>query len=373
MSSLPDPQPWAVRMAASMLRQHPVSAMRWCYEDGFLIRAVEEAGRPGLLEYADRWVQGDGSIHTYRLTEYSLDQVMPGRVLFAAYEATGEERYRRAIELLREQLRWQPRTRAGGFWHKLIYPYQMWLDGLYMAGPFLAQYAATCGEPGLFDDVAHQFCLIEARTCDPRTGLLYHAWDESRKQAWGCPETGCSPHFWGRAVGWYVMALVDVLDHLPPDHPQVAPLATILGRTLAALLAARDEESGLWRQVLDQGPRAGNYLEASAACMFVYALAKGVRRGYLPAEWRDIAAATFERIVRQFVRVDETGELHLGAICGTAGLGGTPYRDGSYAYYISERIVEDDPKGVAAFVLAGVETGRCGQTDQPAAAKTART
>jgi unsaturated rhamnogalacturonyl hydrolase len=350
-------------MTDSMLRRHPVSAMRWRYEDGFLIKAIEQLAlrtgeprcRQAIAEYVDRFVEADGNIRGYRLADYNLDQVMPGRLLFAAYRASGAERRRRAIELLRQQLRQQPRTAAGGFWHKQIYPHQMWLDGIYMASPFYAQYAAEFDEPSGFDDVAHQIVTVKQHTRDPHTGLLYHAWDESRQQRWADPATGRSPHFWGRAIGWFVMALVDVLDYLPAAHPQRGALVAILERTLAAVLAVRDPATGLWRQVLDQGTRPGNYLEASCACMFVYALAKAARLGYAPRGWLDEAQRSFEQIVARFVAVDAQGEVSLHGICSVAGLGGNPYRDGSYDYYVSEPVATNDPKGVAAFILAAVE------------------
>ena len=363
---------WSVRMADSTLRRYPVTSMRWRYEDGFLLKAIEQVGLAtgepkywqAVVDYADRFVDQGGNIGTYRMDDYNLDQVMPGRLLFPVYRAGGEERVRRAIALVREQLRRQPRTLAGGFWHKLIYPYQMWLDGIYMAAPFYAQYAAAFDEPAAFDNASHQIITIEQRTRDPITGLLYHAWDESRQQRWCNPVSGCSPHFWGRAIGWYVMAIVDVLDQFPPDHPQVAPIIAILERTLAALLAVQEPKTGLWYQVLDQGNRPGNYLEASSACMFVYTMAKGVRQGYLPASWLDRARRSYGQILKHFVQVDVLGETSLQRICGTAGLGGIPYRDGSYEYYVTENVVTNDPKGVAAFILAAVEMEAAGWGDR---------
>ena len=355
--------PWSVRMADAMLRRRPAARLRWRYEDGFLLRAIEQlwlsTGEArywqAVADYAGRFVRPDGTIDTYDLAEYNLDQVMPGRLLFPALRATGEERFRKAILLLRDQLRGQPRTGCGGFWHKLIYPHQMWLDGIYMAGPFFAEYAGMFGEPAAYDDVVHQVITIEQHTRDPRTGLLRHGWDESRQQRWADPATGQSPHAWCRAMGWYVMGLVDVLDYLPASHAGVGPIAAILARALEALLAVRDPATGLWRQVLDQGDRPGNYLEASGACMYVYAMAKGVRTGRLPAPWLEPARLAFEQIVRRFVRVEARGEAHLRGTCAVAGLGGNPYRDGSFEYYISEKTVTDEPKGAAAFILAALE------------------
>ena len=183
---------------------------------------------------------------------------------------------------MRDQLKTQPRTSEGGFWHKKIYPSQMWLDGLYMGEPFYAEYAATFHEDAAFDDIAKQFILMELHSRDPKTGLLYHGWDESKQQRWADPATGHSPNFWGRAMGWYAMALVDTLDYFPQDHPQRGALLAILKRLAVAIEKYQEPKSGLWYEVLDKGSEKGNYLEASASCMFVYALARGRSRG-LPA------------------------------------------------------------------------------------------
>jgi unsaturated rhamnogalacturonyl hydrolase len=306
----------------------------------------------------DAFVQPDGAIRGYHVEEYNVDRLNTGKALFALYEQTGDTRYKHALDLLRSQLDRQPRTRSGGFWHKQIYPNQMWLDGIYMADAFWAQYEhafPSISEASAWDDIAHQVMLIEQHTRDPKTGLLYHAWDESRQQRWANPETGCSPHFWGRAMGWYGMALVDILDLLPPDHPRQADLIAILQRMMAAAARVQGQRSRVWYQVLDQGTRAGNYLESSASCMFVYAMVKGVRREALPGEYLDIARRAYEGIIKQFVAVDDAGQVHLTGTCRSAGLGGTPYRDGSYEYYVGEPVVSDNHHGVGAFILASVE------------------
>jgi unsaturated rhamnogalacturonyl hydrolase len=286
--------------------------------------------------------------------------VNSGKLLFGIYERTGDQRYRKAIETLREQMRRHPRNSVHGFWHKLIYPHQMWLDGIYMAGPFLSEYAMHFDEPETFDDVAYQITLIDEHTRDPETGLLYHAWDESRSQRWCDPETGLSKYFWGRAIGWYVMAIVDVLDHLPREHAKRPDLIDILDRTAAALLQVQDEATGLWYQILDLPEREGNYLEASASIMFVYAFAKGVRGGYLAQDYLLAARRGYHGVLQNLIKVDAQGFLTLEKVCGGAGLGGDPYRDGSFEYYISEKIIPNDPKGVGPFILAALEMERSG-------------
>ncbi len=350
-------------MADSTMERHPLLSQRWHYEPGVALLALKQVwlktGKHEYFDYVkrnvDAFVSPDGSIRTYRLEDFNLDQINEGKVLFCLYELTGDERYRKAAFLLRDQLRTHPRTGEGGFWHKQIYPHQMWLDGIYMASPFYAEFAKQFHEPEGFDDVAYQIITIEKHTRDAGTGLLYHAWDESRSQRWSDPDTGCSPHFWGRAMGWYVMAVADVLDHLPKEHRQREQLVTIFRATVDAVVRVQDPASGVWYQVLDQGARPGNYLESSASCMFVYAIAKGVRTGYLHEELLAAATRGYAGILAEFVTLDEQGWVNLDGICGVAGLGGTPYRDGSFAYYVSESVVANEYKGVGPFILASIE------------------
>jgi unsaturated rhamnogalacturonyl hydrolase len=350
-------------MAESVMKRHVPLTDRWRYEYGLILKAIEcvwcsaEADRfyHYVKENVDRFVGPAGEIDTYRPQEYNLDQINPGKLLFSLYETTGDDRYRKAADRLMEQLENQPRTSEGGFWHKQIYPYQMWLDGIYMASPFYTEFAQTFDAPEGFDDVAHQITLIDRHTRDPHTGLRYHGWDESRTQRWADPETGCSPHFWGRAMGWYVMAIADVLDCFPREHAQWETLVAILQDAVAALAAVQDEDSGLWYQVLDHGGRAGNYLEASASCMIVCAMAKGIREGHLDDAYLEAARRGYQGILDRFVEVDDQRLANLHQICGVAGLGGDPYRDGSYEYYVGEKIVTNDYKGVGPFIMASVE------------------
>ncbi len=353
---------WSIRMADTAMQRYPEITTPWNYEWGLGLKAVWEVwrrtGDSRYFDYVktnlDRYVQPDGSIQSYRADDTNIDFINPGKLLFPLYQITGDERYQRAACLLLEQLRSHPRTPEGGFWHKKIYPHQMWLDGIYMACPFLAEYAEVFGEPACFDEVVHQITLIDEHTRDPHTDLLYHGWDSSKSQPWADPETGCSPHFWGRAVGWYMMALVDVLDFLV--HPQRDQIVSILQKTAAAVACVQDDQSGAWYQVLDQGGRPGNYLESSASCMFVYALAKGVRNGYLnAAQFLPVVQKGYAGILREFVDVDERGLVNLNQMCYVAGLGGTPYRDGSYDYYVHEKVTSNDFKGVGPFILASLE------------------
>ena len=359
---------WSIRMVESTLQRYTLDDALWHYEHGLQVMAIQRAGQVTgderhlrfVADWIDRFVRADGSIHTYRVDEYNLDQINAGKLLFGALERTDDERYRKALDLLREQLRTQPRTKSNGFWHKKIYPYQMWLDGIYMAGPFLTEYARRFDEPAIFEDVVRQIMLIEKHTRDEKSDLLFHAWDESRQQRWCDPATGRSRYFWGRGIGWFVMALVDVLDHLPQLQPQRQDLIAMLERTARALVRVQDEETGLWYQILDLPAREGNYLEASASAMFVYAFAKGVREGYLDPDYLFSARRGYHGLLQNLIRIDSQGLLTLEKVCGGAGLGGDPYRDGSFEYYVTEKIIPNDPKGVGPFILAALEMERAG-------------
>lgn len=363
--------PWSVRMAESVMRRNPQTHRRWDYIQGLVLGAIERVGiaykKPTMLAYVktnmDRWIKPDGSIVGYEIDEYNIDHVAQGRVLFGLYERTRDERYRKAAALLRSQLHTHPRTSQGGFWHKKIYPQQMWLDGLYMGQPFYAQYARTFNEPAAHDDIAKQFLLVTRHTRDPRTGLMYHGWDEAREQKWADPATGLSRNFWGRAMGWYVMGVVETLDHFPSNHPDRAAVIQTLRDAAEGIAGVQDPVTGLWWNVLDQPNRAGNYLEASASSMFVYALAKAARLGYIDARYRQVAERGYGGLLSNLVRENPDGTISLINVVQVSGLGGNvrkdgSYRDGSYEYYISEPVVTDDYKGVGPFILASLELGQ---------------
>lgn len=341
----------------------PGRTPRWTYEQGVVLLGIahiwKNTGDQKYFDYIrqtmDHYVNDDGTIRTYRVEEYNLDNINLGRMLLFLYGATKEDKYRKAADLLREQLRKHPRTSEGGFWHKQIYPSQMWLDGLYMAEPFYAEYAAMFHEDADFDDIAKQFMLIERHTRDEKTGLLYHGWDESKKQRWADPITGRSPNFWGRAMGWYAMALVDTLDYFQKGHPKRAELIAILKRLAIAVAKYQDSKAGLWYQVVDKAGAKGNYFESSAAAMFVYALAKGAHKEYLPASYLRVAEKGYRGMRTQFIETKPNGLVDYKGTVSVAGLGGNPYRDGSYEYYLSEKVVTNDPKGFGAFLLATAE------------------
>jgi len=354
---------WAAKMTDSVMRRTPKFDEKWDYDNGVIFKGIESIWRnTGDKKYfdfiktnMDYFIDETGDIRKYSVTEYNIDHVNNGKLLFLLYKETADDRYKKAAFLLREQLKNHPRTSEGAFWHKQIYPYQIWLDGLYMGAPFYAEFISEFGNASEFDDVTKQFLICERHTKDSKTGLLYHAFDEKRVQPWCDSDTGLSKNFWGRSMGWYVMAIVDVLDYLPENHKDRARIIEILNEVLESLLKVQDKESWVWYQVLDQGKRKGNYLEASASCMILYAMAKGAKKGYLPEKWFDIANKTYSGIIEEFITVTAEGLVNLNKTCMVAGLGGEGKRDGTYEYYISEPIITNDPKGIGAFILAAAE------------------
>ena len=365
--------PLSQRMADAFMTRQPDSIVvggrstaRWDYEQGLMNRALERvwqrSGNPRYYSYIkkniDQFVNADGSIRTYKMDEYNLDNLAVGHavLLLAQVSQGAAARYLAwsAAATLRKQLDTQPRTKAGGFWHKQKYTNQMWLDGLYMAEPFYAEYSTLTNDSKGLDDVAKQFALIEKNLVDTKTGLLYHGYDESREQKWADKTTGQSPNFWDRGIGWYAMALVDVLDYLPATSPHRAELIKDIQRLAPVLAKYQDAKTGTWSLVMGQEARKGNYAEASGSSMFVYALAKGARLGYLDKKYAAVAKKGYDGLVKSFVAT-ENGALALNGTVSVGGLGGSPYRDGSYEYYLSEPLRQNDLKGVGPFILASVE------------------
>ena len=336
---------------------------KWTYDQGVILKGMEglwyATGDGKYFNYIqksmDFFVNDKGEIRGYKQDEYNIDNVLCGRNLLTLYAVTGKEKYYKAASTLREQLKNQPRTKEGGFWHKKRYPYQMWLDGLYMGEPFYAEYAKTFHDDAAFDDIANQFIWMEQHARDAKTGLLYHAWDESKEQKWANKQTGCSPNFWARAMGWYGIALVDVLEQFPQDHPKRKALIEILQRYISAVGKVQDVSTGLWWDILDKSNQPKNYQEASASCMFVYTIAKAVRLGYSNSSNIGTAKKGYAGIIKKFIKTDANGLTVLDGTVSVSGLGGEPYRDGSYDYYMSEKVVTNDPKGVGAFLLMSNE------------------
>ena len=372
VNALAQEKPLSQQMAATVmdiwadslnLNPEQPKPVKWAYDQGVILEGIDgiwkATGKGEYFNYMqksmDFFVTKEGSISRYKQEDYNIDHIKNGRSLLTLYKVTGQIKYFKAATLLWEQLKKHPRTAEGGFWHKKIYTQQMWLDGLYMGQPFYAEYASLIKDSAAYDDIAHQLILMEEKSRDPKTGLLYHGWDSSKQQKWAHPITGQSPNFWGRAMGWYAMALVDVLDNFPESHPRRKELLGILVRLADAIKKYQDKSSGLWYDVLDKQQEEGNYREASASCMFVYSLAKAVRKSYLPQKYFAVAHAGYEGIKKEFIEQRSPGKINLKGTVSVSGLGGKPYRDGSFAYYMSEKVITNDPKGVGAFLLASNE------------------
>ncbi len=337
----------------------------WNYIDGCMLTALMEMTRiTGDARYeafaetvADYYVQQDGTILTLEADKANLDDINEGRVLFELYEKTGKEKYRLAAGRLYSQLEAQPRTYEGNFWHKAIYPNQVWLDGIYMAQPFRALYEKYFGDHD-YSDIIKQIRTVNQRMRSAETGLYFHGYDASKTAFWADPETGCSKNYWLRSLGWFAVAMAD-LSEIIPEGPERDELTAIFADLMKAMRRYADEETGMYWQVPDQPGREGNYLETSGSAMMAYAMLKGARLGILSEDFAEAGEKTFQGIMDRYLKFTDTG-INLGGICLVAGLGpeNNRRRDGSYEYYISEPIVENDAKGVAPFILAYTEVKR---------------
>ena len=341
--------------------------INWNYTPGLEMKSFldvyDRYGNDTIFRYVDKWydtaIAEDGSITNYDLAKYSTDLVCPANTLFYLYDKTGKEKYRKAMDTVRKQLDTHPRTKEGGFWHKLRYTEQMWLDGLYMAQPFYAQYTQRyepeATKAACFEDIMHQFITVAKYTYDPATKLYRHAWDSSHQMFWCDPETGQSKHAWGRALGWYCMGIVETLPYVPENTPGRDSVIAILNGIFEVLPQYADPQTGTWYQVLDQPGREGNYVEATCTAMFTYAMLKGIRLGYLPASMKEYAVKCYENLLKTFVVKNEDGTVSLTRCCAVAGLGGDGNRSGDYDYYIHEKIRDNDPKGIGPLIWASLE------------------
>ena len=347
----------------SMVTKGSVRPANWNYEIGVTMMGMwglwEKTKDSAYIKYVkkivDHFVTKDGDIRTYDLTDYNADHILTGRLVLRLHDAYQDPKYKKAADLLRKQIDWQPRNRAGGFWHKLKYPAQMWLDGLYMIEPYYAEYTKRFGTTEAYADIVHEFVLMEQRARDPKTGLIYHGWDESRQQFWANKQTGLSQSFWSRAMGWYHIALVEVLDVMDANHPERKKILEILNRLTIAILKVQDKDAGVWWQITDKGGAEKNYLESSASAMFVYALARSVNKGYISPAYRTAVQKGYAGLLKEFVVKDAEGRTHFTKTVAVGGLGGSPNRNGTYAYYMSEPIRTDDFKGIGPFMLAALE------------------
>ena len=370
-------EPYSVRMIRSEMKRNPDATYldgrngerKWNYTTGLELKSFLDAAKryelPEAVDYVRAWADTmateKGDVYKYKKSNFNVDHICPARIYFDLHDMYGDQdkRYRRVTRMIREQIDDQPRTKSGEFWHKQIYPHQVWLDGFYMALPFYAEYTKRYApkeqKDSLFADIVHQFTAGAKNTLDPATGLFRHAWDESRTMFWCDPQTGLSEHAWGRANGWYAVALVEVLDYLPSKHPGRKELIGQLNYFLEVLPKWADKETGMWYQVLDCPEREGNYQEATCSIMFIYAFLKGLRMGYIDDSHKDYILGLYPKFINRFIRENEDGTISMTDCCAVGGLGGKQMRKGDFEYYLSEPIIENDCKGVGPFIWASLE------------------
>lgn len=364
---------YARMFATSQMEHYPelwrtdnVKEPKWDYTQALVAKAMLQAYQTTgngayfdyVLKFADEFIDNEGNIKTYKMHDFNIDRVNGGSFLFVLNDIKPDKRWDLANDRLFEQLQEQPRTKEGGFWHKKIYPHQMWLDGLYMAEPFYIRYAVEHNMDKGVQDVATQFRLVDKYTYDKKSGLNYHGWDESHEQKWSDPVTGCSPNFWSRSMAWYIMAMVDVLDYMPEGENREM-LLKMLKRTAKNLLKYQDKRTHMWYQLTALPKEKGNYLESTSSAIFCYAFAKAANRGYLPKKYKKEAQKIFDGMVNNVFVFQDEKTISLDNCCAVAGLGGKPrYRDGSVAYYLNEPIIKDDPKGIGPIIMAAIELSK---------------
>lgn len=362
---------YAQRFGDSEMRRFPKAWMLdhgnrlfWGYAQGVGCQAFlhlwKATGDKRYFNYVKSWadslISDKGEIYKYDAQAFNLDFINSGKVLFDLYKETGNEKYHLAMLNLISQLIKQPRTSEGGFWHKKTYPEQIWLDGIYMASPFMAQFGENFHQSKWIDEAVKQITICHKHTFDASTGLYYHAWDESKSMPWADTATGHSPNFWGRSIGWYYMAMVDALDFIPQGVARDSIITWV--RNLTASLVKYQDKNGLWCQIIDQPTRKGNYPEASVSAQCMYAMAKAANRGYVDSKYRERAEKAFNGITNKLVRENLDGTLTLTRCCSVAGLGGKPYRDGSFDYYVGEKIRENDAKATGPFIMGCIELNK---------------
>lgn len=370
-------EPYSVRMIKSEMQRNPDATYldgrngvrKWNYTTGLELKSFMDAADrydlPEVVAYVKEWADTmateKGKVFGYKKSNYNVDHICPARIYFDLHDMYGDQdkRYRRVTRMIREQIDSQPRTKSGEFWHKQIYPNQVWLDGFYMALPFYAEYTRRYApkeqRDSLFADIVHQFVAGAENTYDPATGLFRHAWDESKSMFWCDPQTGLSAHAWGRATGWYAIALVEVLDYLPEDHPGYKTLIGQLNYFLEVLPKWADPKTGMWYQVLDCPERKGNYQEATCSIMFTYAFLKGLRKGYIDDSHADYIKGLYQKFIDRFIKENPDGTISMTDCCAVGGLGGKQMRKGDFDYYLSEPIIDNDCKGVGPFIWASLE------------------
>ena len=386
----PTPRRYSEWLTRSEMKRVPKSFLldfsdkpKWSYVMGIELEAMLDTYlryggddiKAYCQEYTDTMITPEGNIRGYKLLDYNLDNVRTGHFVTRMYEEFPERKNLRAINTLMRQLNEQPRTNEGVYWHKAIYAYQVWLDGIFMGLPFRALTASLLYSPDhaaeIYDDAVEQVKSTYDRTLDPATGLNRHAWDESREMFWSDNTTGLSQHCWGRAQGWYTMALVELLDVLPEDYKRRGEVIDLLTKSFDGILRWQDPATGVWYQVMDAPGREGNYLESTCSSMFAYSLLKAARKGWVSdPRYLEAGKKAYQGIIDRFIKENPDGTISLTDCCAVAGLGPgispavlkaapkvkeNKRRDGSYEYYLSEPVRDNDAKGVGPFIWASLE------------------
>lgn len=334
----------------------------WNYIDGCMMTSLLELYKirkdkkylDFVIKYTDYFIEDGKSIKGYNPLNYSLDDLSESRILFDLYAYTKEKKYLNAIKYTYTQIFSQPRCYLGNFWHKPRHPHQIWLDGLYMAQPFYMRYETEINNKLNYRDIRHQYENVREYMFNEKDRLYYHGLDASRTIFWADKETGLSKGYWLRALGWFIISLVDVIEYIDPNSEDKEFYIKLFTEAIDGILLYQDKSSKMFWQVPNMGGREGNYLETSGSAMISYAILKGVRLNALSSEYQRIGLDIFDGICRRYLTEGENG-INLGGICLLAGLGNDPKRDGSFEYYISEPIVENDAKGVGPFIMAYTE------------------
>ena len=296
-----------------------------------------------IKDWVDSIITPDGVVSKFNPN--TLDDKRSATLLFRLLEETGDSRYEKPLHMFRESLRDWPSNPEGGFGHKIYErQHEMWLDGLYMASPLLTMYGAKFGDESCFEDAIRQAKLMWKHNRDEKTGLMYHAWDYSKQREWANPETGCAPEVWGRAMGWYIVALNEMLDYIPSDFKERALLVEYVKEYIAAIVKYQDKDTGLWYQVVDKGYDSRNWIESSCSALFICGIATAIKRGYVGAEYTENVKRGFDGLT-SILEKDEYGGMIIPKICIGTGVG-------SFEFYMERPTVENDLHGMGAFILA---------------------
>ncbi len=364
---------WSIRIANTVRALYPNGPGGWNYTQGMVLDALyaiaartdRASDFPYIQQWLDRYITPEGTLNANAIPPdlHSLDRFRPGPALLWTYQRTKDEKYLKAATYIARQLDAQPKTSDGGYWHRQTYPNQMWLDGIYMADVFSVEYAATANEPRYFDEAVHQVLTVYKHTHDPKTGLFYHGWDETKTRPWANKETGASPEFWGRAIGWYGAAMADILDWLPPDHPGRKEILPVFQAYCATLLKFQDRDTAMWYEIVDKPNGPKNYVETSCSTMFAYAMARGAQRGWLPPEYLEHARRAARGILNHKIELKPNGTMD---ILGTVSIGTLGGNNGFYDTYMNDRVVTNDQKGIGAFMYLSMALSETANDTGPA-------